>query len=170
MTHEGRARLTEGEGWADATGRRSVYLHPGQVLACREPTLVTTVLGSCVAVCLWDPTSCLGGINHYLLPYWAGGGLSSARFGNVAIRELVDGLLGLGARRTTLAAKVFGGACVFDAFDGNGRQHLGAQNVERAVSLLEDEGIPIVAADTGGRRGRKLVFRSDDGAVWLRAI
>jgi chemotaxis protein CheD len=150
---------------------RSVYLHPGQLVATREPTQVTTILGSCVAVCLWDPAGRLGGINHYLLPYGSeDGGGSPARFGNLAIRMLVDAVLRLGARKVSLAAKLFGGACVLDAFDGDGARHLGARNVDSAVSALEQEGIPVVAADTGGRRSRKLVFRTDDGTVWLKAI
>ena len=62
-----------------------VYLQPGQLYASGQPSAVTTVLGSCVAICLWDPVVSVGGMNHYLLPFFAGGaGKGSPRFGNVA--------------------------------------------------------------------------------------
>ncbi len=147
----------------------SVYLHPGQVFASAEPATVTTVLGSCVSVCLFDPSAQLGGINHYLLPHWVGNGTSSPRFGNVAMETLFEGILALGARKGELRAKVFGGACVLGAFQRRER-HLGEQNVDRALRFLLEAGVPVVAQDTGGQRGRKLVFRTGDGAAWLKAL
>lgn len=161
------------EGWAgrEESDRVKVYLHPGQIFASGEPALVTTVLGSCVSVCLWDRTARVGGINHYLLPHDAGGDGASPRFGSVAVRELVDRVLSLGARRESLEAKVFGGARVLQpSVDGSRTRHLGDQNVARALAVLGEAGIPVVAAETGGGRGRKLTFRTDDGTVWLKAL
>jgi chemotaxis protein CheD len=152
------------------SGYRSVYLHPGQVFASGEPALVTTVLGSCVSVCLWDPGSRVGGINHYLLPHVATPEGSSARFGNVAVPELLDVLLRLGARRRSLVAKVFGGACLTPTSGCPGAPRLGEQNVTRAMALLDEERIPVVGADTGGGCGRKLVFHTDDGSAWVRRL
>jgi chemotaxis protein CheD len=147
----------------------SVYLHPGQVFASAEPAMVTTVLGSCVSVCLFDPSAHLGGMNHYQLPHWAGNGTSSPCFGNVAMRTLYDRVLALGARNQELRAKVFGGACVLDGFQRRPR-HLGEQNLARALEFLREAGVPVVAEDTGGQRGRKLVFHTGDGAAWLKAL
>jgi len=149
--------------------RKAVYLHPGQVFVSPDPTEVTTILGSCVAVCVFDPVLRLGGTNHYLLPHWVGNGSSSTRFGNVAVRSLIDRMLALGGQRQNLQAKVFGGACVIDAFQGRG-DHLGTKNAEVALRTLRHEGIPVVADDVGGRRGRKVIFHTDTGVALVRLI
>ncbi len=154
-----------------AVGRRvDLYLHPGQVFASRCPARVTTVLGSCVAVCLWDRHSAVGGINHYLLPDGAADGPSPLRFGSVATPALIDEILALGAHRSGLQAKVFGGACIAVAFRGQGKRHLGAANVQSALATLAAAGIPVEARDTEGRRGRKLVFQTDGGSAWVKPL
>jgi chemotaxis protein CheD len=150
------------------TQRETVYLHPGRLLASREPCAITTVLGSCVAIFLWDSEAGVGGLNHYLLPYWAGPGDDSARFGNMALALLIGELLALGAAKSRLAAKIFGGACVLPELEGT--ENLGAKNVELALSLLERENIPILAQDVGGRRGRKLVVYTDTGDAWVKLL
>jgi chemotaxis protein CheD len=149
--------------------RRSVYLQPGQVLASAEATETTTVLGSCVAVCLWDRRLRTGGANHFLLPYLADGESASARYGNVAIERLVRDLERLGSRREHLVAKVFGGASVLEAFR-DARDHLGAKNVDLARRILGAHAIPIVAEDVMGARGRKLVFHTDSGIALVRLL
>jgi chemotaxis protein CheD len=149
-----------------------VYLHPGKIYAGADPAAVTTILGSCVAVCLFDAGRGVGGINHYLLPHWAAGSEATARYGNVALRALLDRVTALGARRDALQAKVFGGACVLDAFrgTGHGAVHLGERNTELALHFLADEAIQVSARDVGGSRGRKLIFRTDDGTALVRAL
>lgn len=146
----------------------SVYLHPGQMFASRTPTTVTTILGSCVSVCVWDPFSRIGGINHYLLP--SGSAEAPLRFGDVATHALVAELLALGAGRSGLKAKVFGGSCIADVFVRRGAGHLGEENVERALEALRADGVPVEARDTGGRRGRKLIFHTDDGSAWVKEL
>jgi chemotaxis protein CheD len=111
----------------------------------------------------------LGGANHYLLPHWAGNGVSSARFGNVAVRSLIDRMLAFGGQEQSLQAKVFGGACVVDAFQGRGAP-LGTKNADLALRVLRQEGIPVVAEDVGGRRGRKVIFHTDTGVALVRLI
>jgi len=162
------ATSEEGGGRA-GRDRQRFYLHPGQVFVFPDPTEVTTVLGSCVAVFVFDPVLRLGGTNHYLLPHWVGNGLSSARFGNVAVRSLIEKMLALGGQKQSLQAKVFGGACVVDAFQGRGEQ-LGAKNSDLALRILRQEGIPVVAEDVGGRRGRKVIFHTDTGVALVRLI
>jgi chemotaxis protein CheD len=145
------------------------YLHPGQWFATNEPVEVTTILGSCVAVCLWDTRSQVAGINHYMLPYWSSSDQASPRFGNVAVEQLIKRVLALGAKRERLKAKLFGGACVLEAFTKiNG--DLGAKNVEVARHLLYQNGIPIIAEDVGGDFGRKLIFSTLGGAVRIKTI
>lgn len=152
-----------------ATSRSSSYLHPGQLLVSRDPCEVTTVLGSCVAVCLWDATLRVGGINHYLLPYRVESNQASPRFGNVAIERLINALLALGSRKPRLEAKIFGGASVIPGRWETGGQ-LGSKNVTVAREVLQVEGTPIVAEDVGGTRARKLVFQTDTGIAWVKHI
>ena len=146
-----------------------VYLQPGQLYASAQPSAVTTILGSCVAICLWDPLTSIGGMNHYLLPFFAGAGKGSPRFGNVAVTQLLDRLSALGASRNRLQAKVFGGACVLEAFQAR-EGHLGEKNAGVAFRLLDDLGIPVVSRDVGGRSGRKLIFHTDLGNAWVAKL
>lgn len=149
--------------------RRAAYLHPGHLVAAREAHSLTTILGSCVAVCLWDPGLRVGGMNHFMLPTARDRAQTGTRFGDHAIRELIDRLGELGSPARALKAKVFGGACVMEAFRG-GAQHLGAQNAELALREVRAAGIEIVAQDLGGSRGRKLIFHTDDGAALVRHL
>jgi chemotaxis protein CheD len=149
---------------------RAAYLHAGHVLVSRDPCRVTTVLGSCVAVGIWDPANGVGGINHFLLPHCPPTGPASPRFGDVALRALIDDVIAAGGHRRALRAKLFGGACVLHAFRQGGGWHLGSKNVDVARRLLLEEGIPIVAEDVEGTRGRKLIFQTHDGAAWVRSL
>ena len=149
--------------------RAKFYLHPGQLFVSSEGHAVTTILGSCVAVCLCDPVARIGGINHFLLPVFNGAGMASARFGNIAIQELVRQLLAHGSRLHMLQAKIFGGACVLEAFQCR-QDHLGESNVRIAEHLLQTSGIPTSSRDVGGQHGRKLIFHTDTGAAWIKAL
>lgn len=150
-------------------GRSRIYLHPGELFASAEGAAVSTILGSCVAVCLWDPISKIGGINHYLLPLWTGQGSYSPRFGDIASQELLRKLVALGGRQSRFQAKLFGGACVIEAFRER-ENHLGAKNVRTAEEFLEREGIPLVSHDVGGCKGRKVIFHTDDGTAWVKQL
>jgi chemotaxis protein CheD len=154
---------------APVTPREERYLQPGEVHASGHRTRVTTILGSCVAVCLFDPRRHVAGLNHFLLPCAPTTSATSTRYGDVAIEVLVRRLLTLGASRETLRAKIFGGANVLHAFS-DGERHIGTANVEIARELLDRCGIPLVAEDVGGTRGRKLVFSIPDGLTWVEAI
>jgi chemotaxis protein CheD len=146
------------------------YLPPGQICASWEPARISTILGSCVAVCLWDEERGVGGMNHFLLPSGTRGTHPAAqRFGDVAVPRLIEKVLEVGGRRDGLRAKVFGGACVLAAFRGR-QPHLGTRNVEVAFGILKAEGIPILAEDVGGSRGRKLVFSTWDGDAWVKEL
>jgi chemotaxis protein CheD len=148
--------------------RVPVYLHPGSVYASTQAAAVSTILGSSVGVSLFDPRAGLGGMTHYVLPRAARNG-SSARFGDVAVRQLLERVLVLGADREMLQARVFGGAWMNVGLREN-PAHVGLQNVQLAHDLLAGEGIPVVAAETGGASGRRLVFHTDDGSAWVRAV
>jgi chemotaxis protein CheD len=153
---------------AEAPRPATRFLQPGHVVISIEPMQVTTILGSCVAVCLFDTTRRIGGINHFMLPFGGGRTASSPRFGDVAMRELLDGLRAAGARLPFLQARVFGGASMFQ--DLKMTASLGQKNVELALDFLSRSGIDVVEIDTGGNRGRKLVYRTDEGTVCLKSI
>lgn len=141
------------------------FLFPGTLFAAPQPHRVSTVLGSCVAVCLWDPVMRMGGINHYMLPLWNGEGLATPRYGNIAIEKLIARVLDLGCRREHLVAKVFGGANVMGT--GNEVFMIGDRNVTLAYQMLEDYAIPVAASDVGGRVGRKIVMHTATGVVMV---
>ena len=145
------------------------YLHPGEVATSAQPLALSTVLGSCVGVCLFDAERGVGGMNHFLLPDSAGHARGSARFGDLAMAQLLAEVLAAGGRREWLAARVYGGACVLSAFCA-GSRHLGERNVEVALDFLDARAIPVLECDTGGRRGRRLVFHTHTGAAQARRI
>ena len=151
----------------DPGGRAQVYLHAGQLHVAAAPTAITTVLGSCVSVCLYDPVAKIGGMNHYLLPLHVERD-RSPRFGTVAVPALVEAVVKAGGTRSALVAKVFGGASVIGSL-GKGRR-LGDENAALAFRLLEEAGVPVLDQDVGGTRGRKLVFFCDEGTAWVRQL
>ncbi|MEW6601361.1 MAG: chemotaxis protein CheD [Nitrospirota bacterium] len=146
----------------------SFFLHPGGLLAQKAGCTVTTILGSCVAVCLVDPVLKIGGINHYMLALWNGEGLPSPRYGNIAIAKLIEKMLSLGSRKENLRAKIFGGGDVIRTADNF--FSIGRRNIFIAEDLLREERIPIVTGDVGGKFGRKLIFNSESGRVMVKKI
>lgn len=149
--------------------RTRIYLLPGDLRASEKPCQMTTILGSCVAVCLWDAKLKVGGMNHFLLPAWKEGSGPSMRFGDIATHSLLQKLELLGAPKSRLIAKIFGGSALFSK-EANYESSLGAKNVEAARLMMKKACIPIVAEDTGGTHGRKIVFHTDDGSAWSRQV
>lgn len=129
---------------------------------------VTTVLGSCVSVCLWDPSTRTGGMNHYLLPFWNGDGLRTPKYGNIAIPALIEKLLQAGCLKANIRAKVFGGGKVLESTTG--LLNVGERNIHYAEAALEEARIPIIGKDVGGTTGRKLLFMTATGDVFVRKL
>lgn len=150
----------------EAKGDNSQFLLPGALHASADECVITTVLGSCIAVCLWDPVKQVGGMNHYKLPLWNGDGLPSPKFGNIAVEKLLENVLAIGGRKENLKAKVFGGAAVIQS--ASGLLNVGERNIMAAKQLLGDLNIPIVAADVGGEHSRKVVFNTKSGTVLMK--
>jgi chemotaxis protein CheD len=141
------------------------FLYPGTIFAEPQQYQISTVLGSCVAVCLWDHVARMGGMNHIMLPFWNGEGLATPKYGNIAMERLLAKVLAIGCRRDCLVAKVFGGANV----SGTGLEvyMIGDRNITLALEMLEEFRIPVVAKDVGGRVGRKVVMNSETGVVMV---
>ena len=144
-----------------------VFLPPGVVHCTAVPSRVTTILGSCVAVCLWDKVRRVGGINHYILPYRRDDRPSS-RFGDIAIAHLVDEMQQLGCSLGSVRAKIFGGAAVLPFASGG--DPVGEQNVRVAIERLRAHGIPVVAQRTGGRSGLLIRLFTESGDVLVRRV
>lgn len=133
---------------------KTAYLFPGKVLAFKEECVVTTLLGSCVAVALHDPESKVGGLNHYLLPEVMPGEVPNARYGSFAIPELISEMEKLGASTKNIQAKVYGGANVISgAKVGEG---IGKRNIDLATETLKSLGIKIVDSHVGGEVARTI--------------
>jgi chemotaxis protein CheD len=147
---------------------RRAYLHPGHLLVSREPIEITTVIGSCVAVCLWDRDLRFGGMNHFVLPGVVGGA-PTLKHGEQAMNELILHMLNSGGNQRNLRARVFGGSCVIEAFRSSGND-LGSKNVQVARRVLAAHRIPIVQEEVGGTHDRKLVFHSAEGSVLVQTL
>jgi len=139
------------------------FLYPSTMFASAQPAEVTTILGSCVAVCLWDRYLGIGGINHYMLPTWNGMELASPKYGNIAIERLTERMLQLGCKKNNLVAKVFGGGEVITVSSSS--MHIGERNIMVAEEMLQDQNIPIIGRSTGGKNGRKIIFNTHTGEV-----
>lgn len=145
------------------------YIHSGQLFVGVRPTVIQTVLGSCVAVCLYDTKMKISAMNHYLLPLWNNEGLASPKYGNIAIVKIIEGMEAVGCERKNIIAKVFGGASP-NNFDNTKNILVGEKNVQIAQSMLEQYRIKIAAIDVGGNRGRKIALESDSGRILLKYI
>jgi len=145
-------------------------VHPGAWLIDAEQPL-STLLGSCVAVCLFDPLLRIGGINHFMLPdiqrrqY---GDVDSLLSGNFAMEALLNGLLGKGAHKVRLQAKAFGGGTIIDCDDGSAS--IGQRNADFAREWLSREGIALLSSDFLGPWSRKVIFLPFSGEVFCKRL
>lgn len=149
-----------------ATERR---IHVGQGehhVTSDTDVMLTTILGSCVAMCLRDPAAGVGGMNHFLLPEGAGAGTDAGRrYGAYAMELLINDILKAGGRRDRLEAKLFGGGRMFDSLKDVGRA-----NADFAEKFLQDEGIPVVGGSLRGQGGRRLHYWPVAGRALQRAV
>lgn len=139
---------------------------PGQYrMASAEDEMLVTILGSCVAACIRDPKSGLGGMNHFMLPAGSDpsswGGLEAAfRYGNYAMEVLINELLKMGSRKQDLEIKLFGGASV-----SNILSDVGKRNIKFVREYLKTEGLRAVAEDLGGQKPRRIHYCPYTGKV-----
>ncbi|ARE41759.1 Chemotaxis protein CheD [Rhodovulum sp. P5] len=142
---------------------RIVPVVQGEYRVSRDADVIlSTVLGSCIAACVFDPVAKLGGMNHFLLPGDDGEGKTELKYGAMSMELLINELLKAGARRTEMKVKLFGGARVSAAF-----KDIGEKNVIFARSYLKREGFEVVSESLGGQQARRLHFRPATGAARL---
>lgn len=135
------------------------FLNPGYIFVSREPHLVHTILGSCIAVCLWDNYRKFGGMNHYIYSRVIGKE-PNVKYGEAAIPYLIKLMLGFGAKENQMKAHIIGGG-EHPEF----RSPIGAENAVLAEKILADYHIEVVTRDIEGQFGRKVVFNSGTGEV-----
>jgi chemotaxis protein CheD len=134
---------------------RQKMVATGQIVAATAPAKLIAVLGSCVAVTLYDPRRRLGAMGHVVLPESSGPAAGPAKFADRAVPNMIAGLERRGAGRAGLVAKMAGGACVFG---DSGPLPIGPANIEAVRRALAAVGLSPAAEDTGGTKGRRVVF------------
>jgi chemotaxis protein CheD len=132
------------------------FLAPGHIYLSHEPALISTVVGSCVAVSLWDSKKGYGGMAHFLYPFTQDRRRATAQYGNVALKYLVTLFLEHGVQVQTLRAQIFGGALSAPA----DCMRMARENVAIARKVLKSHRIAVVSEDTGGNMGRKVVYHT----------
>lgn len=150
-----------------ALGSDAAKLLPAEFFATDRDMVLVTVLGSCVAACLRDPSARVGGMNHFMLPDGDARADEPARYGSHAMELLINELLKLGARRDRLEAKVFGGGNVLQGFT---QSPVGTRNAEFIRRYLGAERVRIVAEDLGGIHPRKVGFFPVDGRAFVKRL
>lgn len=148
--------------------RKPLYLMAGQFIITTAGGEISTVLGSCVGVCLWDRERKFGGMNHYLLPGQEQDKAGDPNRGISATRMLIKAMLNRHASPATLEAKVFGGCN--SLYKGSNHFMVGERNIRVALDVLQEAGIPVVSQNTGGQYGRKIIFDTDTGHVKVKLL
>ena len=140
---------------------------------CRAPDVITTLgLGSCVGIVLYDPCKKLAGMVHIMLPDSTKiiNNENKAKFADTGIDTLINKLINIGASRTSLIAKIAGGAQMFAFNSNNDMMRIGERNVEATKIKLKQLGICIKAEDTGKNYGRTILFHPETGELHIKSV
>ena len=143
------------------TKRQNYYVEPGYVYFSKKATLLRAVVGSCVAVCLWDKQRKCGGMNHFIKPLAQDKNDATAVYGNAGITALIKMMEDAGCEKSDVVAHILGGG----APDGESSPTLGERNVAAARETLQRKRIAILAEDIGGAIGRKIAFDTATGEL-----
>ena len=160
--------------WDPGCDRWSAKILPGEYFVTRSDEAITTVLGSCIAACIRDPATRIGGMNHFMLPEDGSPGKSSwidgpgglaTRYGSYAMESLINELMKLGARRDRLEVKLFGGGRILSSMTD-----VGQKNIAFARDFLKVEGFKIAAEDVGDVCPRRVIYFPATGVVMLKRL
>jgi chemotaxis protein CheD len=143
----------------------AVKVLPGEYFVTADDMVVTTVLGSCIAACIWDPRMRVGGMNHFMLP--DGGNDSSGRYGSYAMELLINEMIKLGARRESMQAKVFGGGQVMHTFT---TLNVGERNTTFVLDYLQTERIAVISKDVLDIYPRKVCYFPATGKAMVKRL
>lgn len=164
------------KGFENTLPGKRIALKPGEYFASNQSVVISTLLGSCVAACLWDPLAAVVGMNHFLLAskrYTKSGPLvrtEAGKYGVHAMELLINDMMKFGAQRKNLRAKVFGGGNVLDVGPKDNFYCVGEVNCRFILEFLKTDGIPLISSDLGGTVGRVIYFSSHDYSVYVRKI
>jgi chemotaxis protein CheD len=150
--------------------RPEVTIHIGQVYTTREPTIIKTILGSCIAACLLDPVARVGGMNHFMLPAPANGSGTGdgSTFGIHAMDLLIGAVQKAGGDRRRIQAKLFGGGHVLRM--GATGNSVPERNIQFIEEFVRTEGIAVASRDLGGYLPRRIHFYTDTGKVLVKRL
>jgi chemotaxis protein CheD len=143
----------------------AVKVLPGEYYVTTADMMIMTVLGSCIAACIWDPKVRVGGMNHFMLP--DGGGDTSGRYGSYAMELLINEMIKLGARRETMQAKVFGGGQVMHSFT---TMNVGERNTQFVLDYLQTERIAVISKDVLDIHPRKVCYFPATGKAMCKRL
>ncbi len=146
----------------------TVTIHVGGIHASKTPVKIKTLLGSCVSACMYDPSTGIGGMNHFLLPGELDSLDLSTRYGVNAMEILINEMMKVGASRSHMQAKVFGGADIFRA--NHKLMMVGKRNIEFIREFLDTERIPILKERLGGNDGLIVHFIAHTFEVFVKPI
>jgi chemotaxis protein CheD len=153
-----------------------VYLQPGEMFFASNPTIIETILGSCVGVTFWNRRLGVGALCHAMLPQCPAGMAESIsvedgrRYVDFCIRDLAKQFEQHGIAHAEIQVKVFGGADMLQVGDGCSRPSIGRLNRETALDILEAEGYSVIASSLGDAFGRKIKFNTESGDVMVRRL
>lgn len=155
-----------------------IYLQPGQIYYAEKPALISTLLGSCVAVTMFSPRLGAGAISHGILPCCKGNKpcecdeycREGVRYVDCSIMRMLGWFMQNGVAREEIDVKVFGGSDMLSAPESTTKATVGQQNIAMAFHVLEKEMLKVSASDVGGLRGRKIIFSSNTGEVMLKHL
>jgi chemotaxis protein CheD len=144
----------------------TVKVLPGEYFVSTDELMIMTVLGSCIAACIWDSRARSGGMNHFMLPE-GDGNEGGGRYGSYAMELLINQLLKTGARRESMQAKIFGGAQVMAGFTS---MNVGERNTKFVLDYLSTERIPVVSQDVLDIHPRKVCFFPTSGKALVKRL
>lgn len=148
---------------------QKIYLHPGELVISEDPAEVSTVLGSCISVTLYLPKLKIGAICHAVLPTGDDG--EPGKYVDQAVDYMVSYLNRFSVERRDIVVKLFGGANMFKNTDPvRCERTVGAQNIREAMNSFKVAGLELSVSDVGGERGRKIIFHTDTGEVFLKRV
>jgi chemotaxis protein CheD len=150
---------------------RVIVVNLGDVLVTTDSTAVLSCvgLGSCVAVCAYEPFAKVGGMAHIVLPQSKTNYDPNSKFANVAVPMLLDRMRENGAYNMRLVVKIVGGACM-GTMNNHVANTIGVKNIEAVRRLLDQQGIKVAAADVGGKHGRSVRMYLESGKVFVKNI
>jgi chemotaxis protein CheD len=136
----------------------------------KNPDVLRTVLGSCVAICLYDSKTQVAGMAHIMLPVQKNADSNPKKYADMAIPELILMMENEGCSRGDITAKITGGAVVLRVAEGGLMGEIGLNNIIKTREVLRSLNIPLCAEEVGGDRGRTIDFFSDDGRLKIKSL